>query len=186
MNTELKEIIASDLSRIYDGKLSFKQKFFMSPELKAQLLWRKASFYRQKKPGSIQAKWYGLKHNKSIEKTHICISADTKIGKGLYIGHLGRIVIHPDAVLGNNINLSAGVTIGQAGRQEKKVPIIGNQVFIGTGAVLVGGITIGDDVLIAPNAYVNTDVPAHSVVIGNPAIIHPKENATEGYVNRTV
>lgn len=41
---------------------------------------------------------------------------------------------------------------------------------------------IGNDVLIAPNSYVNTDVPDHSVVIGNPAVVHSKENATENYV----
>ena len=58
--------------------------------------------------------------------------------------------------------------------------------MIGTNAVIVWNIKIGDDVLIAPNAYVNMDIPDHSVVVGNPAIIHSKENATEGYVNRTV
>ena len=50
--------------------------------------------------------------------------------------------------------------------------------------MIVGGITIGDDVLIAPNAFVNFDVPSHSVVVGNPAVVHPRENATEGYINR--
>ena len=52
--------------------------------------------------------------------------------------------------------------------------------------MIVGGITIGDDVLIAPNAYINTDVPSHSIVIGNPAQIHYAEHATEGYINRTI
>lgn len=45
---------------------------------------------------------------------------------------------------------------------------------------------IGDDVLIAPNSFVNVDVPSHSVVLGNPCIIKSKENATEGYINRIV
>ena len=52
-------------------------------------------------------------------------------------------------------------------------------------ATVVGNVTIGDDVLIAPGAFVNFDVPSHSVVIGNPAQIHHKENATEGYVTHT-
>ena len=51
---------------------------------------------------------------------------------------------------------------------------------------MVGNIQIGDDVLIAPNSWVNIDVPEHSVVIGNPAVIHYKENATEGYINYRV
>lgn len=65
-------------------------------------------------------------------------------------------------------------------------PTIGNTVYIGINAVIVGGITIGDDVVIGPGAYVNFDVPSHSVVIGNPGVIHTKEHATVGYVNFTV
>ena len=51
---------------------------------------------------------------------------------------------------------------------------------------IVGNITIGDDVLIAPNAYVNFDVPSHSVVVGNPGKIISRENATEGYITYKV
>ena len=63
---------------------------------------------------------------------------------------------------------------------------MGNNVFIGINATVVGKISIGNDVLIAPNSYVNVDVPSHSVVIGNPGTIHSKENATYGYVNYIV
>lgn len=55
-------------------------------------------------------------------------------------------------------------------------------MFIGINATVVGNIQVGNDVLIAPNSYVNIDIPDHSVVIGNPAIVHSKENATENYV----
>lgn len=65
-------------------------------------------------------------------------------------------------------------------------PVIGNEVWIGINAAIVGKITIGDDVLIAPNSYVNCDVPSHSIVFGNPCIIKHRENATEGYINRKV
>ena len=65
-------------------------------------------------------------------------------------------------------------------------PVIGNEVWIGINAAIVGKITIGDDVLIAPNSYVNCDVPSHSIVFGNPCIIKHRENATEGYINRRV
>lgn len=66
---------------------------------------------------------------------------------------------------------------------ESREQCIGNNVFIGINAVIVGNIHIGSDVLIAPNSYVNIDVPDHSIVIGNPAAIHANENATEGYIN---
>lgn len=65
-------------------------------------------------------------------------------------------------------------------------PVIGNEVWIGINAAIVGKVTIGDDVLIAPNSYVNCDVPSHSIVFGNPCIIKHRENATEGYINRRV
>lgn len=59
-------------------------------------------------------------------------------------------------------------------------------LWIGINAVIVGKVTIGDDGLIAPNSYVNCDVPSHSIVFSNPCIIKHRENATEGYINRRV
>lgn len=64
--------------------------------------------------------------------------------------------------------------------------MIGNNVWIGINTAIVGNVKIGDDVLIAPNSYVNCNVPSHSVVFGNPCIIKHNEHATEGYVNRAV
>ena len=61
--------------------------------------------------------------------------------------------------------------------------MIGDKVWIGTGAVIVGRIDIISNVLIAPNSFVNFDVPDNSLVIGNPARIIQRENATEGYIN---
>ena len=51
-------------------------------------------------------------------------------------------------------------------------------------STIVGNITIDDDVLIAPNSYVNCDIHSHSIVFGNPYIIKPRDNGTEGYINR--
>ena len=115
------------------------------------------------------------------------IYPETEIGEGFYLGHWGALVINPKTKIGKNCNIAQGVTIGQANRGKNiGVPTIGNEVWIGANAVIVGGIHIGDDVLIAPNAYVNTDVPSHSVVMGNPATIIPKEHATDGYINNKV
>ena len=112
------------------------------------------------------------------------ISGDSIIGGGLYIGHPYCITVNPQTVIGENCNIHKGVTIGQENRGKRKgVPVIGNKVWIGVNATVVGKITIGDDVLIAPNSYVNFDVPSHSLVIGNPGIIVFRENATEGYIN---
>ena len=115
------------------------------------------------------------------------IYPETQIGEGFYLGHWGNVVINPKAKIGKNCNIAQGVSIAQANRGKNEgVPEIGDEVWIGPNAVVVGNIKIGNNVLIAPNAYVNFDVPANSVVIGNPAQISPKENATEGYINNKI
>jgi serine O-acetyltransferase len=107
-----------------------------------------------------------------------------KIGPGFYIGHFGTIVINSQTIIGENCNIAHLTTIGQINKGYRKgTPIIGNHVWIGTGAVIVGKITVGNNVLIAPNAYVNRDVPDNSLVIGNPMEIISKEDATSGYIN---
>ena len=111
------------------------------------------------------------------------ISPNAKIGKGLYLGHPYNITVGEGVVLGNNVNLHKGCTIGRTNRGNMGSPCIGNNVFVGINATVVGNILIGDDVLIAPNSYVNINVPDHSIVIGNPAVVHYKDNATEGYIN---
>ena len=59
-------------------------------------------------------------------------------------------------------------------------------MWVGSNAVIVGKVTIGDDVLIAPGSYVNCDVPSHSIVLGNPCRIVQRDNATVGYINNCI
>lgn len=118
------------------------------------------------------------------DKNHIEIFGKCDIGPGLYLGHVYCITLNENTVIGKNCNIHKGVTIGQENRGDRKgAPTIGDSVWIGINATVVGKITIGDDVLIAPNSYVNCDVPSHSIVFGNPCIIKHKEGATDGYVN---
>ncbi len=115
------------------------------------------------------------------------IFPNTKIGPGLYLGHAYNITVNPNAIIGRNCNLHKGVTIGQENRGKRKgAPIIGNNVWIGINSTIVGKIVIGDDVLIAPNSFVNCDVPSHSIVFGNPCIIKQHDNATGGYINNII
>ena len=110
-----------------------------------------------------------------------------QIGQGLYLGHAHNINVNPGAVIGRNCNLSKGATIGAQKRGKYAgSPVLGDDVWVGTNAVIVGSVHIGSDVLIAPNAYVNFDVPDHSVVIGNPGVIHSKDHATDGYIENRV
>lgn len=107
----------------------------------------------------------------------------TKVGKGLRISHFGAVVVNYDSVIGDNCYLSHNITLGQVSRGAKKgSPKLGNGVWIGPGAIIIGNVTVGDNVLIAGNSFVNFDVPANSLVIGNPGKIVSNENSTEGYV----
>lgn len=120
-------------------------------------------------------------------KYGIEISSEIKIGKGFYIGHPFNITINPDTILGDNINIHKGVTIGQENRGGRKgTPIIGNKVWIGVNSTIVGKIRIGNNVLIAPNTYVNRDIPDNSIVIGNPCKIIENIEATKDYINNIV
>ena len=86
-----------------------------------------------------------------------------------------------------NSDIHKGVVIGQENRGKRKgAPTIWDSVWIGINAAIVGNITIGDDVLIAPNSFVNCDVPSHSIVYGNPCQIKNSENATQGYINNCI
>lgn len=144
-------------------------------------------FRKQQHNKSIFGKLYRLifKISEFLYSTEI--SCGCEIGPGLYIGHPFSITINGRARIGKNCNIHKGVTIGQENRGKRKgCPVIGDCVWIGVNSTIVGGITIGNDVLIAPNSFVNTDVPPHSVVFGNPCIIKHKDNATEGYISNRI
>jgi len=133
---------------------------------------------------SILGIYYRLIVRRLSYKFGFQIPVTTSIGEGFYIGHFGTIVINGKAKIGKNCNIAHCTTIGQANRGKLKgYPTIGDKVWIGTGSVIVGNIKIGNNVLIAPNSFVNIDVPDNSLVIGNPAKVINKENPTEGYIN---
>ena len=107
------------------------------------------------------------------------------IGRGLYLGHIRDIVINERAVIGENCNISQGVTIGQANRGRRKgTPVIGCNVYIGPGAKIVGAVQVGDHVAIGANCVVTDDVPDYAVVVGVPGRVISFEGSA-GYVHRT-
>lgn len=141
--------------------------------------YRKAQFTR----GSIWGKFYMRRLIRFSEKTGIMLYENMNIPRGLIIGHPGPIIINGNATFEGNIFLTHGVTIGRDIRGKRAgAPHFGKNVCIRCNSTVVGKINIGDDVLIAPNTFVNFDVPSHSIVIGNPATIHHRENATEGHI----
>ena len=180
----MNKIFAKDLYRYYgkDGE-SLTKKFLRPPELRYISLFRKANTCKLM-PLRL---YYTLRLKLLSYKTQIQIPARTEIGEGFYIGHSGRVIINPEAKLGKNMNVSTGVVIGRENRGRRiGSPQFDGNCWIGANAVIVGNVHIGEDVMIAPLSFVNFDVPPHSIVIGNPANIIHKDNATADYICNTV
>ena len=172
-----KESFKRDLYRFYGNqKPTILQRFFKPYELR-YIKWYR---YCQSHEKSLVGRYFLRNISK---KTHIQIPPQVAIMGGFFILHFGRIVINHHVKAGYNFTINPGILIGQEERGKRRgSPSFGNCVYIGQNAVVVGDVSIGDDVLIAPNAYVNFDVPSHSVVIGNPGKIIHKENATAFYI----
>lgn len=167
--SELKHTIEEDLLRYtITDRLTFStfMRYFyidVVPGVKFTVVFRYCQYYRRKNRLLFYFFYYWMRRLKF--KYGLDISYRTKIGKGLYIGHFGGIVIHGDAEIGEYCNLSQGMTIGVLVRGKSQgVPKIGDRVFMGPGATILGGITIGNDVLIGTNAIVTFDVPDNAVV----------------------
>jgi serine O-acetyltransferase len=103
--------------------------------------------------------------------SHCYLPYQVEIGEGFEVGYWGvGVVIHPRAKIGKNVFVSNGVTIG--GRNESPgVPRIEDNVFIATGAKVLGDITIGEGSIVGANAVVIRSVPPKSIAVGVPARI---------------
>jgi serine O-acetyltransferase len=106
----------------------------------------------------------------------IYIGPKVQIGRRLTIEHFGGIIIHSNAVIGDDVIIRQGVTIGNKSMDAPlDAPTIGNRVSIGAGAKILGRVNIGDDVQIGANAVVIIDVPANSIAVGVPAVIKARK-----------
>lgn len=99
------------------------------------------------------------------------IDMSTKLGAGILTGHPYSTILNAESI-GENLYVNHLVTVGEV---NGKRPIIGNNVSIYTGAIIIGGITIGDNVKIGAGSVVTKNIPANSTVVGNPARIIKQE-----------
>lgn len=110
------------------------------------------------------------------------ISVGAKIGGGLYIAHpIGTVIAAEE--IGENCSIIASVTIGM--RNKWAFPRIGNNVFIGAGARVLGEIKVGDNAIIGANAVVISDVPAGATAVGIPAKVVRLANKNESEMNQS-
>ena len=186
---EYKRLILSDLYRIegsvnviimlrhlIKGEESYQYNFWM----------RTCNYTQQKKITKYSIYPFSkimLNHYKF--KFGISIPYETKIDSGLYIGHFGGIVVSGKSIIGKNLNISQGVTLGMANRGPNKgYPVIGDNVYIGPGAKIVGAVKIGNNVAIGANCVVTKNIPDNAVVVGVPGKII-SYNGTSNYVENT-
>jgi serine O-acetyltransferase len=181
----IRQHIKADLFR-YSGQHSTKaffKTYWNVPGFRFMVAWRILKYSRKNFPVYI---FFRLLFTRMKYKYGLQIPIGTTIGKGFFIGHFGNIIINSGAVIGENCNIAQGVTIGRINKGSKMgCPVIGKRVWMGVNSVIVGNITVGDDALIAPLSFINFDIPANAVVLGNPAKI-VGYTGSEGYVNNIV
>lgn len=132
-------------------------------------LLRLAAFCRRRRVTTLLAAPYLLLYKIFVEwLLGIEIPCTTAIGPGLRLYHGQALVVHQNAILGHSCTLRHSTTIGNA-HPDGGCPIIGNHVDVGANVCIIGPIRIGDNVRIGSGAVVVKDVPANSVVVGNPA-----------------
>ena len=190
MASDLRQTLRADLFR-YRGRTgarAFWSAYLREPGFRFTFYLRKTAHYASRKRSlAIFAYLFNrVLYHRYRFRYGFDISPAARIGPGLYLGHFGGVVVSPHAVLGANVNIAHGVTIGAASRGPRTgAPTLEDRVWVGAHAVLVGNITVGHDALIAPGAYVNFNVPPMAVVLGNPGKVVSSEGSI-GYVNRTL
>ncbi|MBI5198693.1 MAG: serine acetyltransferase [Nitrospirae bacterium] len=128
----------------------------------AMFLYRSAQFFKRKNMGILA----GFLSRFNAILTGALIGRNAKFGKGFVIIHSIGVVINSGVTGGNNILIEHCVTIGA---EKKRAPRLGNNIFIGAGAKIIGEVNIGNNVKIGANAVVVDDVPDNVTVVGVPA-----------------
>ena len=138
------------------------------PGIKAVLLYRIAHFFWKLGVPFIPRYISDI----ARELTAIDIHPGAEIGSEFFIDHGAGVVIGETAEIGNNVTIYSGVVLGGTNlEQKKRHPTLGNDIVVGTGAKILGPITIGDNVRVGANSVVVNNVPPHCVVVGVPAKI---------------
>ena len=144
----------------------------LTPSFRAMIGYKISHFFYQRKHFFL-ARYLS---ERSKRKTGIEIHPGACIGKRLFIDHGMGVVIGETAIIGDDVLIFHGVTLGGTGKETKKRhPTIGNRALIGAGAKVLGNIMIGDDAKIGANAVVLKSVPSSATVVGVPSsIVRPK------------
>ena len=166
--------IKSQIKTIKKNDPAIKSTFevFLYPSFRVQVYHRISSFFYRHKLFFIAR----LISEHAKRKTGIEIHPGAKIGSGVFIDHGFGVVIGETAIVGNNVVMFHGVTLGGTGKEKnkKRHPTIGDNTFIGSGAKILGNVKIGTNVKIGANSVVLKDVKDNFTVVGIPGYIVQK------------
>ncbi len=186
---EIKKYIHSDIYRNYGqyNRLLFWKLFFSKAQTGNLLIHYRLCHYFISKPkmNIIQIIFYYLllfRYKRLQIYCGIELDQHTNVGYGLRLPHKGAIVIHPNAVIGNNCEIMSCVTIGNNILKDRDaVAQIGDNVLICSGAKIIGHINIGNNVIIGANSVVNKNIKDGVIIAGVPAKILA-ENKDKSYL----
>ena len=156
-----------------DPAIKSSMEVLLYPSFKAMIYYRIAhKLYLSKH--YFWARWIS---QRSVRKTGIEIHPGATIGKGLFIDHGTGVVIGETAILGDNVTLFQGVTLGGNGKEKgKRHPTLGDNVMVSAGAKILGSFTIGENSKIGAGSVVLQEVPPNSTVVGVPGRIVKRDN----------
>lgn len=156
-----------------DPAIHSNMEVFLYPSFKVMIYYRIAHrLYR--KGHYFWARWVS---QRGVRKTGIEIHPGAQIGKGLFIDHGNGVIIGETSIIGDNVTLYQGVTLGGTGKEQgKRHPTVGNNVMISTGAKVLGSFKIGDNSKIGAGSVVLEEVPPNSTVVGVPGRVVKRNN----------
>ena len=163
----------ADVIRERDPAMHSWLEIFLYPSFRAIIRHRRAH-WMYKHGLFFLARWYA---QRTAKITGIEIHPGATIGKGLFIDHGAGVVIGETAIVGDNVTLYQGVTLGGTGKEHgKRHPTIGNNVMISAGAKVLGSFSVGDNSKIGAGSVVLTEVPPNSTVVGVPGRVVKRDN----------
>lgn len=156
-----------------DAAIKTPWEVFLYPSFKAILRHRVAHWLYEHQHYFL-ARWYS---QRTVRKTGIEIHPGARIGKGLFIDHGNGVIIGETAIIGDNVTLYQGVTLGGTGKEQgKRHPTIGNNVMISAGAKVLGSFTVGENSKIGAGSVVISEVPPNCTVVGVPGRVVKRDN----------
>lgn len=158
-----------------DPAIHSSMEVFLYPSFKAMIYYRISHKLYEGKHYFL-ARWVS---QRGAHKTGIEIHPGAKIGKGLFIDHGHGVIIGETAVIGDNVTLYQGVTLGGTGKEHgKRHPTLGNNVMVSAGAKVLGSFTIGENSKIGAGSVVLAEVPSNSTVVGVPGRVVKRDNVS--------